>query len=99
MPYVSSKDREILNPLITCLARKASSNIDTNFSVIKVYKYVFLRISRRLRTLVSGRSDRGAMWVECMELADSIYDIGQKYGYEGAYLGELNYAMTRFIQE
>lgn len=31
-------------------------------------------------------------------LAQTIYDVGAKYDYEGAYLGEFNYAFTRFIQ-
>ena len=31
-------------------------------------------------------------------LARAIYEAANSYGYEGAYLGELNYAFTRFIQ-
>jgi len=32
------------------------------------------------------------------ELADAIAKVSKKYGYDGAFLGELNYALTRLIQ-
>jgi hypothetical protein len=32
-------------------------------------------------------------------LACAIWETGEKYDYEGAFLGELNYAMTMFIQK
>ena len=31
-------------------------------------------------------------------MAQTIYDVGAEYDYDGAYLGEFNYAFTRFIQ-
>jgi hypothetical protein len=37
--------------------------------------------------------------VQGNELGIAIKGVAVKYGYEGAYLGELNYAMTRLIQE
>jgi hypothetical protein len=33
------------------------------------------------------------------ELGKAIKNVSKKYGYEGAYLGELNYSITRLIQE
>lgn len=33
------------------------------------------------------------------KLALAIYQTGKSYGYQGAFLGELNYAITRLIQE
>jgi hypothetical protein len=32
------------------------------------------------------------------QLADGIATVAAKYGYDGAFLGELNYALTRLIQ-
>jgi hypothetical protein len=32
------------------------------------------------------------------KLAQAVWDAGEQYGYEGAFLGELNYAITRLIQ-
>lgn len=104
MPYVPSKktsppadDREILDPVIEAVSRGAAEEITNNLSLIRVYKYVFLSVAEYLRGfltdgLVSVAPDAKA------KLAQTIYEVGKKYGYEGAFLGELNYSFTRFIQ-
>jgi hypothetical protein len=102
MPYVPSKktdgksaDREILDAVVERLAGDAATRISNNLSLVAVYKSVFIEVAKSLHSLT-----RWAVIGESIEaeLAQAIYDVGAKYGYEGAYLGELNYACTRFIQ-
>lgn len=102
MPYVPSKktnppaeDRDQIDPFVESLAEELASKIDTNFSLIKLYREAFVTVASDLRNILKDEksSDNPAG-----NLARVIHDVGAKYGYEGAYLGELNYAITRLIQ-
>ncbi|MFY9457413.1 MAG: hypothetical protein WAP23_00550, partial [Candidatus Spechtbacterales bacterium] len=100
MPYVPSKktdekstDREVLDAVVERLASDVVARISNNLSLVAVYKSVFIGVAKSLHSLVSGIITKNEV-----ELAQAIYDVGAKYGYEGAYLGELNYSFTRFIQ-
>ena len=103
MPYVPSKktngkstDREILDKVVEILAREAAGKINDNLSLIEVYKSIFLNVAHSLADYLSGyREIKGSSE---SNLALAIYEVGEKYGYQGAYLGEFNYAFTRFIQ-
>lgn len=110
MPYVPSKktdnkstDREVLDVAIDNAATQAVDHITNNFSVVRVYTYFFTNIAARLNTLLAPGSeenkpkDPGSKYGP-EHLASVIYEVGKKYDYEGALLGELNYAITRFIQ-
>lgn len=102
MPYVpsiktdsKSKDREILDAAVESLAREAADEITNNLSLMGVYKSIFIRVSDALAYLLKGgevSQDRSSC------LAKAIFEVGKGYEYEGAYLGEFNYAITRFIQ-
>ena len=102
MPYVPSKktdgkstDREVLDAVVERLANYAAAGIANNLSLISTYKSVFISVAQALRSIIrGGNAGSGAE----VDLAQTIYDVGAKYGYEGAYLGEFNYAFTRFIQ-
>lgn len=104
MPYIPSRktndasnDRIILNEAVERVAVIAAKNITNNLSLISVYESIFSELAYFLRTTLDAsplRSKAGAVLV----LANTIYEQGAKYNYEGAYLGELNYAITRFIQ-
>jgi hypothetical protein len=103
MPYVPSKktdgkstDREILDKAVDVLARKTAEKITNNLSLLREYKQVFCRVARKLHRLLSVGKESPASPES--ELAQAIYEVGEKYGYEGAFLGELNYSFTRFIQ-
>lgn len=102
MPYVPSKktdgkstDREVLDAVVERLAGDVVVRISNNLSLITVYKSVFMEVAKSLHSLSHGVSIDKSIEVE---LAQTIHDVGAKYGYEGAFLGELNYAITRFIQ-
>lgn len=102
MPYVPSKktdgkstDREILDQAVEALANQVAEKITNNLSLIRIYKQTFYKTTLSLEELI-----RGDVVDDTLEstLARAIYEVGEKYGYEGAVLGELNYSFTRFIQ-
>lgn len=104
MPYVPSKktdgkstDREILNVVIEGLALKLADQISNNLSLVKFYIRSFLKTARLLRRLLRGWP---ILFTESPEakLAIAIYKTSKLYGYEGAYLGELNYPIFRILQ-
>ena len=105
MPYVPSKktdgkstDREILDSAVESLANVAAARITNNLSLIEVYKSIFAKVAQELRRHFVIREVGTSSGSEEAVLAQAIHEVGAKYGYEGAYLGELNYAFTRFIQ-
>lgn len=108
-----AEDRKILDATVEPLARKVANEITSNLSIIKIYKRTFLNVARALNLiLLNERADAlmskvtllifRQLWKnpepEELNLARAIYEVGAKYGYEGAFLGELNYPFTRFIQ-
>jgi len=104
MPYVPSKktdgksiDREQLDIAVEALAQDLAGKITNNLSLITVYKNVFQTIANQL-TL--HRNNPNTVFVNDPEvaLACTIHSVGAEYPYEGAFLGELNYAITRLIQ-
>jgi hypothetical protein len=102
MPYIPSKktdgkstDREMLDAAVERLATDAVLRIQNNLSLVAIYKSIFIKVAESLHAIIGGsRADSSAE----ADLARVIHEVGIKYGYEGAYLGELNYAFTRFIQ-
>ena len=111
MPYVpsektdgKSQDRNILDAAVELAAKQAATEIDTvdNFTLIRVYKSVFRRVAYELFREETARREGTTKSVfgndVCQELGATIYRVGATYGYVGAFLGELNYALTRFIQ-
>lgn len=104
MPYVPSRktippaeDREILDPFINALAEDLAGRITDNKTLSREYKASFHKIGVLLRDLLlSGKKTPGVSKERA--LAEAIYDVSEKYGYWGAHLGELNYAITRLIQ-
>lgn len=104
MPYVPSKktippaeDRVILDPAIEAVAKEATERITNNLSLIGVYKNIFLTTADFLDRLL--RDGRLSIVPDAMtKLAQTIFEVGCRHGYEGAHLGEFNYVFTRFIQ-
>ncbi|OGD30900.1 hypothetical protein A2833_03135 [Candidatus Azambacteria bacterium RIFCSPHIGHO2_01_FULL_44_55] len=103
MPYVPSKktdgkstDREVIDAALEPLAQSVAEDITNNFSLRPIYEQTFIRVAYDLRDILKSPSvvGNGLTW----DLAKAIYETGAKYGYEGVYLGEFNYAFTRFIQ-
>lgn len=102
MPYVPSKktdgastDREDLNPVVEQMAEEAAKKITNNLSLIRVYRARFLNTADALKSRLQ-RAGAGSGITDT--LANTILMVAERHGYEGAYLGELNYAITRFIQ-
>lgn len=104
MPYVPSKktdgkstDREQLDFAVEAVAQDIAVQVTNNLSLITVYKNTFHRIAFQLH---AKHTSAGAAWANTStdDLARVIIAVGATYGYEGAFLGELNYAITRLIQ-
>lgn len=102
MPYVpskktddKSKDREILDVAVESLAKEAAAEITNNLSLIQVYRSIFFRVADELAYLLKGGE---VSQDSSSRLAKAIFEVGKGHEYEGAYLGEFNYAITRLIQ-
>lgn len=103
MPYVQSEkssppadDRKVIDAAVMPLAQEMAKRITNNLSVSDVYKTAFVKIAECLRELkVSGACTQTGPETE---LAKTLYSFDKKYNYEGAYLGEWNYASTMLIQ-
>lgn len=109
MPYIPSRktngkstDREVLDAAVNVLAEELASKVTNNLHLIKVYESIFYNISWALQRLFIGKQDMASGTTRfitcCNVVALHIYEIGKRYDYEGAFLGELNYAVTRLIQ-
>ena len=101
MPYVPSlkidaDDRERIDAVVEPVAEELAKNTTTNFSLAHAYKNVFNTVGMDLIELQKREMPLGSTVIT--KLAEVIFDVGRKYNYEGAFLGELNYAMTRLIQ-
>lgn len=103
MPYVpsektdgKSQDRNLIDPKVEDLARATAERITTNQSVSQVYTGVFWKVAVVLKELLEDK--KTTVSGEEFHLAKVIYEVAKGYGYEGACLGELNYAITCFLQ-
>ena len=97
-----SKDREVVDVAVEALATDAVKHITNNLSVILVYACIFEEVSYLVKTLLERSATKKfrsfSRKTPSRELAYVIYQMGKTHGYEGAFLGEFNYAITRFIQ-
>lgn len=103
MPYVPSKktdgkstNRKVIDAALMPLVQSVAAEITNNFSLRKIYERVFIQTATNLQDMLKSTNliGQGLTW----DLAKAIYVTGAKYRYEGAYLGEFNYAFTMFIQ-
>lgn len=107
MPYVpslktdgKSQDRILIDVAVERAAELASHKIsaEDNFSLVRVYRKVFTEVALTLRDLVNGVRKTSPFAGPNGMLAEIVFSVGERYEYAGAFLGELNYAITRFIQ-
>ncbi|MBI2023034.1 hypothetical protein HYT01_00515 [Candidatus Giovannonibacteria bacterium] len=94
-------DRKILDPLVEVLSQKAAEEIKENKDLIPVYLGIFKEVGFVLTRLiqVDGAGPMPfPMHTPERKLAEAIYGLRKKYGYDGAEDGELNYSMYTFIQ-
>ena len=105
MPYVPSKktdgkssDREIIDEALRPLVQKVAKEITNNFSLRKIYQRVFVEVASNLQYFLWKKPITVSSSYLEWELAKAICIASAKSDYGGAYLGEFNYAITRFIQ-
>ena len=98
MPYVPKNDRPAIDVAVEKLANQVADCIKGNETLLDAYYSAFrytaeslLWLLTRPRSTVNQETPHGY-------LAVAIRDAGATHGYEGAFLGELNYAITRLIQ-
>lgn len=103
MPYVPSMktvppadDRNVIDVAVERAARDAAEKITHNSSLTGVYATFFEEVALRISAFPNKSSVESHS--SATTLAHAILDVSQKYEYDGAHLGEFNYAMTRFIQ-
>jgi hypothetical protein len=100
MPYIARDDRPPLDARVDALAQELASklsrelNKDTEISMC--YRESFLGIANALEKLEYGKKQDSRGKAE--ELAQEIFSGAQKYGYRGAWVGALDYSLTRLIQ-
>jgi len=100
MPYVpslktdgKSQDRILIDEAVEKYSDYLVSKINTNNDVYFVLTDSFKHIGEII--LLGGAKEA---ITEEARFATVILEVGKKYGYEGAFLGELNYGITRTIQ-
>jgi len=107
MPYIPSKktgspDRAMIDEAVEKLAESAARNITRNMMVIPLYTRVFEDIAHSIKFFLDTRVRVGLSTLQIKTptalVAVAICEASEWYDYEGAFLGELNYAITRFIQ-
>jgi hypothetical protein len=106
MPYIPSKktdgksqDRILIDKEIKeVLAPQIATEITNNKNILKVYLRYFIEIGEGLKELdVYSRFIPHNLGSN--NLVKVIWKIAEKYNYQGAFLGLLNYAITILIQE
>ncbi|HUH99537.1 MAG TPA: hypothetical protein VLY65_00705 [Nitrososphaerales archaeon] len=101
MPYISADERPALDKKVGALADELSStlargeNKETEISVI--YKDVLVAIGRALLELERGKAVKAPGHAK--NLAVEIFKSAGNRESRGAWLGRLNYSLTRLIQE
>jgi hypothetical protein len=98
MPYVPKVDREELDIAVEKVAQETAERITNNFSLVDEYEDVFDAVATHLNHTILGRNVPAYPETASVTLGKTILEVARKYDYEGAFLGELNYSITRLIQ-
>jgi hypothetical protein len=99
VPYVPKEDRPELDGAVKELSDEIVSllktkNGDTDLAVLykeKITDVIDAIINREIGKIIENSTPP-------INLGNKIFDVAVKYNYRGAWLGELNYAITRLIQ-
>src|SRR5271157_555505 len=102
MPYVPAKGRPALDAAVEKAALTIVMNRPTNYGLHRLYKDQFAVIVCNLCSyLAEQRSEGRQIWMGASQsdpISKAVWAAGLQYSYEGAFLGHLNYAITRLIQ-
>jgi hypothetical protein len=102
MPYISAAERPALDEKVEALADELSGNLarreNKETEISAIYKETFIALGRALLDLERGKSVRAPGHAK--NLAVEIFGQSAKTSANrGAWLGRLNYSVTRLIQE
>jgi hypothetical protein len=100
VPYIAAEDRPRLDRVVDALADELASELwekmNGDTEIASCYKQAFLTVAEKLRGLQGGGRQPAQSKAE--ELAFEIFTGAERHGYRGAWVGGLDYALTRLIQ-
>lgn len=100
MPYIAADDRPSLDASVDALAvelaSKLSGGMNGDTEVSLCYREAFMAIGETLHRLQAGQTPEARGAEE--RLAREVFAGAEKHGYRGAWVGPLDYALTRLIQ-
>jgi hypothetical protein len=100
MPYIPSENRPAIDKAVVILAEEIAGELLSNeitAAISERYRICFMEIAEAIISLEKGAPPTAGTAVN--RLASRIVEAARKYGQQGGWLGELNYALTRLIQE
>jgi hypothetical protein len=101
MPYVPTGDRPALDAQVDVLAGEIATQLTEGgltAELSELYRDSFMGIADTISRAEERPSLTDKVSPGSQALGEEIVDVAEKYGYKGAWLGELNYAVTRLIQ-
>lgn len=105
MPYVPSKktdgksrDRELIDVVVEKYAHYLVDKIEKNYDAFSVLLHSFIRLNAYICRYPIELQDFYKISEFEIQFVNTVLKVGEKYGYDGAFLGELNYGLTRTIQ-
>jgi len=97
MPYVPKEDRKLINKDVKKVVKEIVKDIKEPIDVFEKFYDCVRQVCSTIRATEEGYGS--TLFNVYQELGRIIYDVARKYNYTGAWLGELNYATTRLVQE
>ena len=100
MPYIPPQNRPSIDQSVQALAQRIAAKLekeDLSASISELYRDSFMKIARFIVVLEKENAEASPVDEE-QTVAKSIVLAARMYEQQGGFLGELNYALTRFIQ-
>jgi hypothetical protein len=100
MPYIPAANRPAIDEKVTALAEEIAAAMIAQRHTAEIsvhYRRAFMEIAEFLAAMESGTADRPAS--AGGHLAATIIQTARGSGVKGGWTGELNYAITRLIQQ
>jgi hypothetical protein len=100
MPYIPAENRPAIDKAVETVAEEIAGELLSNnltTAISERYRTCFMGIAETIISLEKGASP--ASDTAITRLASIIIETARGYGQQGGWLGELNYALTRLIQQ
>jgi hypothetical protein len=100
MPYIPAENRPAIDEAVAILAEEIAAELlsnDITAALSERYRICFMAIAEAIVSLEKGMTPTASLSVD--RLAARIIEAARGYRQQGGWLGELNYALTRLIQQ